>query len=138
MPNDTTEEPIFLDGPSARIVAFTSNAGRSPIEAFLEQLFDRRPREFAKMQALLDRVKDVGPQNIRSPHAVKTVDEGLLEMKAGSVRIFWIYGATHDLPPSKRKVVLLCGVIKKSRKLKPKDIKRAKRLKAEYEERRKR
>ncbi len=98
---------------------------------FLEELERKRPKAFAKIQALLDRVAKVGPQGIKNSERVKPLGDGLYEFKAHQVRIFWCYGPSSD---EQRRVVLLCGIVKKKDRHSSKDMKRATELKQAYEQ----
>ena len=124
-------EEVLLDGPGAQIVAFVEGGQRCQVIGFLEKLERKRPKAFAKIQALLDRVANVGPQGIKNREKVKPLGDGLYELKAHQVRIFWCYGPSSD---EQRRVVLLYGVIKKKNRHSSKARKRATKLKRAYEQ----
>jgi len=125
-PNERT----IADGAGARIVVLQNADGTCEVVEFLELLANDRPKDFAKIQALIDRVKEIGPQNVKNTERVKPLGDGLFELKAHQIRVLWIYGATEG---SKRKVVLLEGLIKKRDRHRPSDLERARKLKIAYE-----
>jgi len=99
-------EKDLLVGPGARIVALVEGSGGCQVAEFLEELAHRRPKAFEKIQALIRRVSEIGPQRIRNEEKVKSLGDGLYELKAHQVRIFWCYGPSSD---GQRRVVLLYG-----------------------------
>lgn len=130
MGDGTHTERTLSEGPGARLVVLVDPSGNCQVAEFLEQLASDRPQDFAKIQALLNRIKEVGPQNIKNPERVKALGDGLFELKAYQVRLLWIYGEARG---SQRRVILLDGLIKKRDRHRPADLQRARTLKTEYE-----
>lgn len=120
---------VILEGPGARIVIAPDAAGRYRAEAYLLDLARRRPEEFAKVQALLHRVAQVGPQGIRNTQRIRPLGDGLFEMKSGDTRLFWCYGTT---PGTQRTVALLSGVTKKRRAHRPEHVNAARLIMSTY------
>src|SRR5690554_4430366 len=96
----------MLAGDGARIVAALDRAGNCPAAEFIVKLGKERPKDFSKLQALLNFAAEVGPQRIRNNEKVKKVDDELFEFKSHQVRIFWCYGPGSG---GTRTVVLLTG-----------------------------
>jgi phage-related protein len=95
----------FGRGPAFRILAYTLESGRSPVDEYLESLTARqRERIVARIR---EASRDGPPRNEeRSKHIA---GERFFEFKAGQERIFWCYGRRGEL-------VLLHGFTKKRRK----------------------
>ena len=131
MQNGRRTEKLLLEGPGARVVAIVDEGEECQVTDFLEALSERRPSAFAKIQALIGMVAEIGPEKIRNKEKVKSLGDGLYELKAHQVRIFWCYGPSSG---GQRRVVLLYGLIKKKDRHSSKDMKRARELKRAYEQ----
>lgn len=122
-------ERILADGPGAIIVVLLED-GSCRVVDFLEQLADERPKEFAGIQALLNRIRAVGPHNIKNTDRVKPLSDGLHEFKAHQIRLIWVYGPTGG---NWRRVILLDGLVMTNNRYHVGDLRYARELKSRYE-----
>ena len=106
-------------------VYLLGDAGRFPVAEFLAQAGGADPHEFRKLTALLDRCCRHGIPN--NKEKVRPLGDGLHEFKTGGgLRVFWFWDAG-------RMVICAHGIVKKSNKTPPKDLKLARDRKAAYE-----
>ena len=117
-----THKAIYINGASAAIYFHMTANGRMPGAKFLKNLSEK---EREKLIALFERAAAIGPQSIRNNTKVKKVARDVFEFKGWQARMFFCYGKPAGL---KTTVILLNGVVKKTNRLRPRDIEKAQRL----------
>lgn len=110
---------IIFSGKKAEIAQLVHSDGNSPAEEFISELKKRKPTEFIKLIALLERFAEFG--EIRDITKFRSEIPPLYAFKAQQTRLFCFF-----LPgASKKTIVLLNGYKKESRKLSTTDSKKA-------------
>ena len=94
---------------------FVLDSGESPVRAFLEGLGGR---DRVDALALLRLLAEQG-NALKMPHS-KPLGEGLFELRAGPVRLFYAFRPG-------RRIVLLDGLVKKRQEIPPGVLKRVRR-----------
>jgi Phage derived protein Gp49-like (DUF891) len=94
---------------------FVLDSGESPVQAFLEGLGGR---DRVDALALLKLLAEQG-NALTMPHS-KPLGEGLFELRAGPVRVFYAFRPG-------RRIVLLDGMVKKRHEIPPSVLKRVRR-----------
>jgi hypothetical protein len=94
---------------------FVLDSGESPVRVFLEDLGGR---DRVDALALLRLLAEQG-NTLKMPHS-KPLGEGLFELRAGPVRLFYTFRPG-------RRIVLLDGLVKKRQDIPPEMLKRVRR-----------
>jgi phage-related protein len=111
---------------SLRSVHFLVCDGNCEMDEFLDSLRSQKPVEFDKLCRLLQFHCD---SDIRNEEKLKTLQDGLYELKSHQIRVIFFYHCT-----SRNVVVCTHGILKKKDKLPPAELARALRFKREFEE----
>ena len=112
----------FYRGKWGSIRVIKESDGKIPISDFLDELADS---ERIKLLALMKRAADMGPRNINDGQKFKKLEGSLLEFKAFQARVPCFY--------DDRSLVLTHGFSKKQNRTPPDELRRAKRIMAQFQ-----
>jgi len=101
----------LFQGVSFEICCWVESNGSSPVEDFFAQLKQDGHPDLDTMLKLIERSANFGPpRNIEMSRILEGKKaEGLLEFKAGAIRVFWFY---------EQNKIIICthGILKKKEK----------------------
>ena len=111
------------ESPGWAVEDFETDGGERPVRTFIDKL---EGRDLSEAVALVKLVEDRGSA-LRAPHS-KALGGGLFELRGKQVRIFYVFGRG-------RRVILLCGIVKKRDEIPARALARARRFQADWERR---